>query len=161
MWKMILSRFLGRIFLVIAICIGTFSVSAQTVMTRLTDFPLDFVPESGRFYGKYLYINNIEDKSVSVLDITKNKIEKTITVESAPRFSLQVGKYLYVLNSGTNTVSVINTDTLSLQKTIPVGSAPTYATLVGTKIYVSNKGSDSLAVIETTNNLNIKTIENI
>lgn len=79
---------------------------------------LDRAPYSAVGYSRYLYINNTPDNSVSVLDLSTNKIKAIVPVESTPSFSLIFGKNLYVHNSGTNTVSVIDVDTSLIKKTL-------------------------------------------
>jgi YVTN family beta-propeller protein len=55
---------------------------------QLTQFPLDFTPNSSALYGNYIYINNTHDASVSVLDVVSNQIKKIIPVEPGPIFSI-------------------------------------------------------------------------
>jgi YVTN family beta-propeller protein len=139
----------------------SFFVQAQEAVVTLTRFPLNFVPHSASLYRNQLYIHNLLDGSISVLDTAKNEVKKTISVESGPSFSLGGGQYIYVLNTGTNTVSVIDRDTLLVHKTLITSSRPSYATLVGTKLYISNSGDDSVSVLDTVSNLVVKTIDNL
>lgn len=87
------------------IFISFFSIIVTSLMfcvyadPKLTEFPLEFKPDSASIYGANIYVHNADDKSISVIDANTNQIKKTITVESTPIFSIQVGKYLYVMNS--------------------------------------------------------------
>ena len=81
--------------------------------------------------GRYAYVTNSGDGTVSVMDTTTNKVVRTISVGSGPS-SIAVnpdGRYVYVLNSnqsipltggyiGKSTISVINTTNFTVTGTI-------------------------------------------
>lgn len=66
--------------------------------------------------------------TVKVIDLTTNKVTKTISTGSGANQMLKVGNQVYVANSGgygkDNTVKVIDTDTDAVVKTITTGDNP-------------------------------------
>ncbi|WP_066835676.1 YncE family protein [Rufibacter ruber] len=78
---------------------------------------------------------------VSVLDLTKNTVTKTINVGLLPEGLLLHNGKLYVANSSGNTVSVINTATDAVETEINVGESPTHLALDNNnKIWVLRGG---------------------
>lgn len=61
---------------------------------------------------------------VAVLDLSTNKVSKTIEVGINPEALLLHNGKLYVTNSGGNTISVINTSTDQIETTITVPNGP-------------------------------------
>ncbi|HEC24955.1 MAG TPA: hypothetical protein ENI54_02930 [bacterium] len=61
--------------------------------------------------GKYLYVINTQDATLSVIDVAKEEVIKTIKVGDYPSaVSISPdGHYCFVVNSGTNTVTIIST----------------------------------------------------
>lgn len=61
--------------------------------------------------GKYLYVINTQDATLSVIDVAKEEVVKTIKVGDYPSaVSISPdGHYCFVVNSGTNTVTIIST----------------------------------------------------
>ncbi len=66
--------------------------------------------------------------TVKVIDLTTNKVTKTISTGSGANQMLKVGSQVYVTNSGgygnDNTVKVIDTNTDAIVKTITIGDKP-------------------------------------
>ena len=63
--------------------------------------------------GKFLYVTNQDENSVSVIDIATQKSINTIDVEDSPE-GIDItanGKHLYVSNWGSDSVSIIDTTT--------------------------------------------------
>ncbi|MGV3540939.1 MAG: TonB-dependent receptor domain-containing protein [Rufibacter sp.] len=87
---------------------------------------------------------------VSVLDLTKNTVTKTIDVGLLPEGLLLHNGKLYVANSSGNTVSVINTTTDVVEKEITVGESPKHLVLdANNKIWVLRGGwSDPGALVK-------------
>ncbi|MDW5549944.1 PKD domain-containing protein [Methanosarcina sp.] len=94
--------------------------------------------------GTYAYVANACDDTVSIIDITANKVTGVMPVGSYP-FGIAVtpdGKKVYVTNIGSNTTSVINTETNKVTATIkelyePIGIA---VSPDGKKAYVMSDG---------------------
>jgi YVTN family beta-propeller protein len=61
---------------------------------------------------------------VAVLDLSSNRVSKTIPVGINPEALLLHNGKLYVINSGGNTISVINTSTDQVESTITVPNGP-------------------------------------
>ncbi|SHN36682.1 bifunctional YncE family protein/alkaline phosphatase family protein [Chitinophaga sp. CF418] len=109
--------------------------------------------------GKYLYVANANDNSVSVIDLSKNVVIETLNTAlypNAPNGSTtnglalsENGKTIYIANADNNCLSVFDVSTPGVSKSkgfIPVGWYPTNVKVIGKKIYVANgKGFSSMA----------------
>jgi YVTN family beta-propeller protein len=112
--------------------------------------------------GKFLFVANNLNHSVSKVDLASKQISKTVPVGKYPYASLLTndGKSLYVTNWGESSISVVDPDTLTVKKTIPVGLHPNaiIENKTNGNIYVSNTDSDSISVIDPIQQKEIKTI---
>ncbi|MEP6700565.1 MAG: bifunctional YncE family protein/alkaline phosphatase family protein, partial [Bacteroidota bacterium] len=109
--------------------------------------------------GKYLFVANANDNSVSVVDTRQNKVIETLNAAlypGAPAGSTSNGlalstneKTLYIANADNNCMAVFDVSTPVKSKSkgfIPVGWYPTNVKVIGRKIYISNgKGFSSMA----------------
>ena len=109
--------------------------------------------------GKYLFVANANDNSVSVIDTRDKKVIETLNAAlypNAPSGSTSNGvalsddnKTLYIANADNNCLTVYDVSKIGNSKSkgfIPVGWYPTNVKVIGDKIYVSNgKGLTSLA----------------
>jgi YVTN family beta-propeller protein len=94
--------------------------------------------------------------TVSVVDLTTNKVIKTIPVGVQPERMTQSGQYVFVTNTNSDTVSVIDTKTNDVVQTIdikpypnsPKGSAPNAVQLVDNKLMVSLGRDNAIAVYD-------------
>lgn len=134
----------------------------NTAQQKLTDEiatgsnPNDFCLSAN---GRYLYITNANDNSVSLIDIKQRKVLETLNAAlypDAPTGSTTNGvalsadeKNLYIANADNNCLSVFDVSKhgSSVSKGfIPVGWYPTCVRTIGKKIYVTNgKGFTSMA----------------
>ncbi len=109
--------------------------------------------------GRYLYVANANDNSVSVIDVGQQKVIEILNAAlyaTAPSGSTTNGvalseddKILYVANADNNCLAVFDVSNpgRSFSKGfIPVGWYPTNVKVIGKKIFVSNgKGFSSMA----------------
>jgi YVTN family beta-propeller protein len=109
--------------------------------------------------GKYLFVANANDNSVSVVDTKQFKVIETLNAAlypDAPSGSTSNGvalstdeKTLYVANADNNCLAVFDISRPGFSKSkgfIPTGWYPTNVKVIGTKIYVANgKGFNSMA----------------
>lgn len=109
--------------------------------------------------GKWLYVANANDNSVSVIDIKSRKVVEVLNAAlypDAPPGSTTNGlafsedeKTLFIANADNNCLSVFDVSMPGSSKSkgfIPVGWYPTNVKVVGRKIYVTNgKGFTSYA----------------
>jgi YVTN family beta-propeller protein len=109
--------------------------------------------------GKYLFVANANDNSVSVIDIQQRKIIETLNTAlypNAPNGSTTNGlalsadeKTLYIANADNNCLAVFDVSMPGLSKSkgfIPVGWYPTNVKVIDKKIFVANgKGFSSKA----------------
>jgi YVTN family beta-propeller protein len=109
--------------------------------------------------GKYLYVCNANDNSVSIIDLATRRVIETLDAALFPNSpsgsttnSLaldQIAKRLYIANANNNCLAVFDVSTpgKSIAKGfVPVGWYPTSVRIVNGKIWVANgKGMTSLA----------------
>ena len=109
--------------------------------------------------GRYLFVANANDNSVSVIDTKLYKVIEVLNVAlyaNAPSGSTSNGvalstdeKTLYVANADNNCLAVFDIHQPGFSKSkgfIPTGWYPTNVKVIGRKIYVSNgKGFSSMA----------------
>lgn len=109
--------------------------------------------------GKYLFVANANDNSVSVINVAQRKVIETLNVAlypDAPNGSTTNGlalssneKILYIANADNNCLAVFDVSKPGQSKSkgfIPVGWYPTNVKVIGKKIFVSNgKGFSSMA----------------
>ena len=135
-----------------------YDVATKTIITKIAvgDNPNEmFLTKSGR----YLYVANANDNSVSVIDIAKKQVIETLNAAlypNAPSGSTSNGvalsaneKTLYIANADNNCLAVFDVTKPGESKSkgfIPVGWYPTNVKVVGSTIFVSNgKGFTSMA----------------
>lgn len=109
--------------------------------------------------GKYLFVANSNDNSVSVIDVIKRRVIETLNAAlypNAPNGSTSNGvalsadeRTLYVANADNNCLAVFDMGKPGEGRSkgfIPVGWYPTNVKVIGSKIYVTNgKGFSSMA----------------
>ena len=109
--------------------------------------------------GKYLFVANANDNSVSIVDIKQQRVIETLNTAlypGAPSGSTANGlalspdeKVLYVANADNNCLAVFDFSRPGYSKSkgfIPTGWYPTNVKVIGNKIFVSNgKGFSSKA----------------
>ena len=109
--------------------------------------------------GKYLFVANANDNSVSVIDLQQRKVIETLNTAlyaDAPNGSTTNGlalsedeKTLYIANADNNCLAVFDVSEPGHSKSkgfIPVGWYPTCVKVIGKKIFVTNgKGFSSMA----------------
>lgn len=109
--------------------------------------------------GRYLYVANANDNSVSVIDIQQKQVVETLNAAlypDAPNGSTSNAvalsndeKTLYIANADNNCVAVFDVSTPGRSKSkgfIPVGWYPTAIKVIGKKLFVANgKGFSSMA----------------
>ena len=98
-----------------------------------------------------VYLTNVNDNTVSVINGSTNTVTATVSVGSGPT-GVSVNSStntVYVANQGGNTVSVINGSTNTVTSTISVGSHP-FGVAVNPStntVYVANQTDNSVSVI--------------
>ena len=109
-----------------------------------------------------IYVTNVKDNTVSVINGQTNTVVATIPVGSGP---VTIGvnpttKMIYVVNNGDNTVSVINGQTNNVTAIISVGNEPGGIGVNPTTdmIYVANVKDNTVSVINGQTNNVVSTI---
>jgi len=109
--------------------------------------------------GKYLFVANANDNTVSVIDIKKRKVLETLnaglyssTLSGSTTNGLALSsneKQLYIANADNNCLAVFDVSKPGFSKSmgfIPTGWYPTCVRVINKKIYVSNgRGFSSMA----------------
>lgn len=142
---------------------GKPSPSAAISLLLLTGFI--FLPLLGckaDYAGKYghyheskakIWVANINDNTVSVLDSATGETLKSIKVGDSPIAitSPPGGSSVYVTSHTGATVTVIDRASMEVVKTIPLGAMPywVFASQDGSRIYVAIVGGSELKVIDT------------
>ncbi|MBC7652384.1 MAG: beta-propeller fold lactonase family protein, partial [Deinococcales bacterium] len=135
-----------------------YNVAAKVITTSIAvgDNPNEMYLSKA---GKYLYVANANDNSVSVIDVAKKKVIETLNAAlyaNAPSGSTSNGvalstdeKTLYVANADNNCLAVFDVTKPGFSKSkgfIPVGWYPTNVKVIGKTVFISNgKGFTSLA----------------
>ncbi|MDP4107866.1 MAG: phosphoesterase, partial [Bacillota bacterium] len=149
----------------------------------LTKVAVENAPTSVLVNGNYAYVTNqggrkaqpgdttvdssgtpvVTDKtgatttgSVSVVDLSTNKVVKNIEVGVQPERMTQSGQFIFVTNTNSDTVSVIDSKTNNVVQTIdikpypnsPKGSAPNAVKMVDGKLMVSLGRDNAIAVYD-------------
>ncbi len=123
--------------------------------------------------GKYVFVENHGErsygtdlgggKSESIIDVSTNKIIKTVDLGGRPSVSEPTpdGKFAYIGVQDQGSVAVLDITKLEIVKHIPVGKGPK-GLLVGADgkhVYVPNSKEDTLSIIEVATNEVIKTLK--
>jgi len=120
-----------------------------TIPVGNSPWGVDFTPDGGT-----ALVNNVNEDSVSVIDVATHSVTATILVGNGPSWSAVApdGSFAYIPNSYDDTVSVIDLISLNVTDTIPVGNEPKRIAFAptGTTAYVTQKADDSVSVIDTT-----------
>ena len=102
------------------------------------------------------YVGLFKDDAVAVIDVTQNKLLKTIPVPKGPHGLVVTpdGRKVYVSSDGASTVSVIDTGTDGVITSIEVGANPHGLAVSsdGTRVLVLGWGSNRALVIDTATN---------
>ncbi|MSQ47905.1 MAG: YncE family protein [Deltaproteobacteria bacterium] len=103
--------------------------------------------------GPTLYVTNVLDDTVSVINTATNIVTDTIKVGHSPR-GIAIspdGATAYVTAATDDEVTVVDTTTNAVTTTVPVGQSPQGVAVMpdGTKVYVVNSQDDSVTVLNT------------
>ena len=110
--------------------------------------------------GRLLYVVCQDSDELRVLDLTTEKVTKSIRVGHSPRGIAisKDGKRLYVTNASSDTVSVIDTTTLEVVQNLPTGFEP-HGVVIDRQqstLYVANRLSSDVSVIDLQSGKEIK-----
>ncbi len=112
--------------------------------------------------GEYVYVANVFDDNVSVIQTSTNTVVETVSVGNNPIgiCSLPSGEYLYVANRSDDNVSAIRTSDNSVVETVSVGEHPSALCShpSGDYVYVTHFYDDNISVIQTSNNTVVETV---
>lgn len=101
--------------------------------------------------GKYVISTHPTRGGVSIVDLTNNKVFKTIKTGSAPNYTLVTkdGKRAYVSNSGDGTVSEIDLAKWQVIRTLDAGPSPEHLVFSSDEntIYVANDRAGTVSEV--------------
>jgi YVTN family beta-propeller protein len=100
--------------------------------------------------GTKVYVTDIDNNRVSVIDVATNAVVGSIAVGASP-WGIAIGTdgRAYVANSSDGTLSVIDTFTDTVLGDVAVGNSPTSVAVDGHRVYVTNTNDDTVSVIDT------------
>jgi YVTN family beta-propeller protein len=138
--------------------VGTSEVAVAESVTATIKVGLNPTEVAANPAGTDAYVTNLQDASVSVIDLSTNTVNATIPVGSYPQGVVvnPAGTDAFVANEYSDSVSVIDLSTNTVTATIPVGVAPIGVAVnpAGTDAYVTNTSADTVSVV----NLSTKTV---
>jgi len=110
----------------------------------------------------FAYVTNIESNSVSVIDLTKNKVIKIIPCGLGTE-SIAItpdGSEVWVTNIKDNSITIINTSTYKITDTLITGNEPLELkfSIDGKYCLVANANDGTIFIFEQKSKKNIKTI---
>ncbi len=119
-------------------CVATVRVGAYP--TRLAVTP----------DGRFIYVTNKGDATVSVIDASNNTVIATIAVEVNPTgvTANRQGTRVYVTNLTAGTLSIIQTATNAVVATLRVGGAPNAVALTPDAAFAYVANLDEIAVVD-------------
>lgn len=92
--------------------------------------------------GRYVVSTHPMRGGISVVDLTANRVERTIATGPAPNYAVMSadGGRVYVSNSGNGTVSEIDTATWKVLRTLEAGPSPEHMVLApdGKRLFVAS-----------------------
>ncbi len=98
---------------------ATTLVDINTIQERV--FALGENPQQVLVYGSRVFVTNLDDDTVTVINLTTNQLEATLVVGDQPfgltAFLADGTNYLYVTNLFSNNITIVNLDTLSVVAT--------------------------------------------
>lgn len=105
---------------------GRVDIINTNTHTRVGNINVGGGPYGITSVGNNLYVANLSDDLVSVINMTSQTVTATIPVGNLPTaiIASDDSTTVYVANTGSNTISVISTATNTVTRTIPVGAGP-------------------------------------
>lgn len=113
------------------------------------------------FRDTLLYIAEEGGNSVMIYDLTRNTIQRRISVGLSPKRIIQANNHIYVTNSGSRSLSVLNAGQLGVSRTISLQGAPLEIAYSPTNkwIYTGNREGKGLDIIDPVNDKIIGNID--
>ncbi|HEX3932027.1 MAG TPA: hypothetical protein VHW64_15090 [Nocardioides sp.] len=110
--------------------------------------------------GTRLYVVDLGQGELFVLDTATDQVTATITVGSDPTSVVATSTQVYVANSGDDTVSVVDPASNTVTSTFDAGGEPTGLALVPAagRLYVADNVGDVVSVFDTSTNSLITTV---
>jgi YVTN family beta-propeller protein len=112
--------------------------------------------------GRWIYVTNTDEGSVSVIDTTTWQVTATIADLPEPHDGALTpdGRHLYIATAGDATMTVVDTKTKMVTRKFSVGTKPRGLAAGGENgeiAYVTNKGDGTLSVINVSDGKLVKT----
>jgi YVTN family beta-propeller protein len=110
-----------------------------------------FVLLSARAGALTAYVSNEKSNTISVIDIDKFAVIKTIKVGQRPRGieSTKDGKFILVAVGDDDTIQMIDTNSHEIVATLPSGPDPEFIQdPVGKILYVANENDNTITIID-------------
>ena len=102
--------------------------------------------------GRYVISTHPTRGNISLADLEKNQIVKTVATGSSPNYTVVTpdGKTAYVSNSGNGTISEIDTATWTVTRNLKAGPGPEHMVQSkdGKTIFVTNPGAGTVTALD-------------
>ncbi len=111
--------------------------------------------------GRYAYVANRDQKTISVVDTTANAVTATIPVDAGPPWFIAFapdGKTayvsIYIQNTDLNLMGVLDTASNKITATVPVAKRPFALTVTpdGKRIYVPGHDEGAISLVDAGSN---------
>lgn len=123
------------------------------------DFPSDVVPSMD---GRKLFTANFKGGTVQVVDLSTQRVERTISSRRATHFGVVPnGRWIYLTNWDENMVTILNGRAEKVLKTLTMAENPNHITVSRDSklVFVTNYSSDTLTVVDAEAGVTLKTIK--
>ncbi|MBI2038063.1 MAG: beta-propeller fold lactonase family protein [Candidatus Magasanikbacteria bacterium] len=131
--------------------------SNTSSISQVSTVTVGTVPRGLFVSGRYLYVANYNDNTISVVDVSNSSAPvqiATTSVDTNPISTFVSGRYLYVANYNSNTVSVVDISNPSAPRklsSVAVEAQPTTIYVSGHYAYVVNHTSNTISVVDVSN----------
>ena len=132
-------------------------IDSNTVISQVSSTGVGTTPFSIFVSGRYAYVTNQSDNTISVVDISNPSAPRQIATTSVGVLPIGIyvsGRYAYVANNTDNAISVVDISNPSSPRqvaTTSVGTGPASLYVSGRYAYVGN--ADSFSVVDISNPL--------
>ncbi len=117
--------------------------------------------------GRYAYVANRDQKTISAVDTTANSVTATIAVDAGPPWFIAFAPNgqkayvsIYIQNTDLNLMAVLDTTSNKITATVPVAKRPFALSVTpdGQRVYVPGHDEGALSLVDTNSSSVIQTI---
>lgn len=127
---------------------GVKVLDLETFMISKPICSIHNIPVSMTFHGKWGYVVNFGSDTVSIIDLKKNEVIKTLPVGNYPLNMALYGEKGYVLNKMSYNITVIDLQTQNVIKTLALDGSPLQMEVYQGKGFVIDGKNDLILVLD-------------